>query len=340
METVQESRGLSLVLGDVDRDRFFAEHWERRSLHLRHGDPERFAHLISHDRFFDTEIRRCAHLKASARDADGWNHEVRIQPEQALKLFRTGMTICATMLDPAGPAGELISAFRAEITTALPPHVNCYYSPDQRGYGLHFDTHPVWILQVAGSKHWTVSYEPAVRNPLFNVVYPPGRDRIKLPWITLDRPDVDDPDRFMHLCLEPGDVLYLPAGCWHAARAEGSSLALTVALDPITTTDLFSFLLRQVMPPQRSDTAGRISAFPTIDHGGCPGRGGARARIEADLGQLKELVNRLDVDAVMKIYDHFADHPEMFANRQFVDAPGQVKAMTDQYGSTGRHHGR
>ena len=337
MDTVTAPSELSLLLGDFDRERFFTQHWERRALHIRHKKPSRFAHLISHESFFDTEVKRCAHLKASSRDKDGWNQEIRIQPEQALKLFRTGMTICATMLDECGPSGELIRALRSGITSAAPPHVNCYYSPDQRGYGLHFDTHPVWILQVAGSKHWTVSFEPGVRNPLFNVVYPPGRDRIKLPWITLDRPNVEDPEQFMQLCPEPGDVLYLPAGCWHAARAEGSSLALTLALSRMTTADLFGLFLSQALP-QQSGLSTRLSPFPKSDAADGKGRVEVQAQLAADLEQLKELVKRLDANALMKIYEHCAGHPEMFANRQMADAPRQVQSMIEQY-STRRAEG-
>ena len=39
---------------------------------------------MSLESFFGSEIHRCAHVKASTRDAEGWNQEIRIQPEQAL----------------------------------------------------------------------------------------------------------------------------------------------------------------------------------------------------------------------------------------------------------------
>jgi bifunctional lysine-specific demethylase and histidyl-hydroxylase NO66 len=326
MPGLQTATGLSLLLGAFDRDRFFAEHWEQRSIHFAHHEPSRFARIISHESFFEREVARCAHLKASTRGADGWNQEIRIQPDQAEKLFRLGMTICATNLDRTGPCAEVIGAYASEITTATPPHINCYYSPDQCGYGLHFDTHPVWILQVAGTKHWTVSFEPGVRNPRFNVLYPPGRDRIKLPWITIDRPDVDDPEHFMQVTLEPGDVLYMPAGAWHAARAEGSSLALTLAVGRMTTADLFGYFATQIAPQRRPDTATRLSPFPR--DAAYDGRGALRDRIAADLAQLKELVTRVDAETLLKIYEHFAEHPEAVeATRQLADATAQRDLM-------------
>jgi lysine-specific demethylase/histidyl-hydroxylase NO66 len=330
MEHVETMAGLSLLLGDFDRDLFFGRHWEKRSIHIPHGDPGRFSHLISMESFFGSEIHRCAHVKASTRDAEGWNQEIRIQPEQARKLFRSGMTICATLLDESGPCREVIEAFREGITSAAPPHVNCYCSPHGRGYGLHFDTHPVWILQVEGSKHWTISLEPGVRNPPFNVVYPPGRDRVKLPWITLDRPDVDDTEHFMQVRLDPGDVLYLPAGCWHAARAEGVSLALTLALGRLSTMDLFTLQLSQMVSREPLEVTTRLSPFPR----GMPAsdrRDEVMVRIAADLQHLKDLVQRMDADALMRVYQSLADEPAtILAGRQLAYASEQVGLMKRQ----------
>ena len=331
--TAARSAELSFFLGEFDPGVFFEKHWERRSLHIAHDDPLRHAHLISAERLFETEVKRCRHLKASTRDREGWNVETRIQPEQAAKLFRAGMTICASMLEETGAIGELVRTYKRAITTAAPPHVNCYYSPDQRGYGLHFDTHPVWILQVAGSKHWTVSYEPAVRNPPFNLIFPPGRDRAKLPWITMDRPDVTDRERFMEVRLDPGDALYIPAGGWHMARAEGSSLALTLALGRVGTLDLFDFLVIQTAHHRMRDVTTRLPPYPAgeLDGSGAH-RAETLARIEADLARLKAVVERIRPEDLLKVYEFHADHPEtLLATREFITARSQVQWMKGLY---------
>jgi ribosomal protein L16 Arg81 hydroxylase len=334
METLQAtSRDLSFLLGDFDQETFFSRHWERRSLHLQHGDPGRFVHLISHDSLFEREVKRCGHLKASTRGADGWNVEVRIQPEQAVKMFRAGMTICASVLDESGPCGEVTAAYKSAITTAAPPHVNCYYSPDNKGYGLHFDTHPVWILQVTGSKNWTVSHEPGVHNPRFNVVFPPGRDHIKLPWISLDRPNVEDSERFMHIRLDPGDVLYIPAGGWHAASASGSSLALTLALGRVGTLNLFELLVNQAATLRLGEVTSRLPPYPKPD---LPGHAAWQAetatQLGADLAKLKNLVQHIDEQALLQLYEYYSEHPEtMLASRQVNTAKDQVQWMKGLY---------
>jgi ribosomal protein L16 Arg81 hydroxylase len=329
------TREFSLFLGDLDPELFFTQHWERRSLHLPHRDPQRFAHLISPESLFEIEVNRCGHLKASTRDRDGWNVEIPIQPAQAEKMFRSGMTICASMLDESGAIGELVAAYRHGILTAAPPHVNCYYSPDQQGYGLHFDTHPVWILQVAGSKVWTVGYEPAVRNPPFNLLFPPNRDRVRLPWIEMRRPDVTDRDHFMEVRLEPGDVLYIPAGGWHAARAEGSSLALTLALGRIHSFDLFHSVLIQAVQTHLRTVTERLSPFPRVGLvADDRQRSETLARLAADLGSLKDMVDRIQPEHLLELFEFLAEHPEtLLANRSLTAASGQVeqmKAMSSQ----------
>lgn len=331
MASVQTSAGLECLLGDFDRERFFSEYWDRRGLYLSHHQRDRFAHLISHETFFEREVHHAASLKASARDADGWNREVRIQPAQALKLFQLGMTICATGLDRRGGVGELIDVYRSEITSAVAPHVNCYYSPDGAGYGLHFDTHPVWIVQVAGRKEWTFSVEPAVRNPLFSVIFPPDRDRVELPWITLDRPPADDPTRFRTVDLEPGDVLYLPAGCWHAARARGFSLALTLAVERMSSADLLGVFMRQLPAASYPDT--RLEPFRRFDSSDARSRAGLRRQIAADLEHLKVLVDRISADDLLETYEYLAEHPDVIGKRGFADAAGQVQIMRERYPS-------
>jgi ribosomal protein L16 Arg81 hydroxylase len=237
------------------------------------------------------------------------------------------------VLEETGSIGEVIAAYRSGIATAAPPHVNCYYSPDTRGYGLHFDTHPVWILQVAGSKHWTVSHEPAVVNPPFNVIFPPGRDRIKLPWITLDRPDVTDPAQFMDVQLDAGDVLYLPAGCWHAARAEGSSLALTVAMGRIGTLDLFNVIVGNTAQQRLRELTSRLPPLPKPELVDQPShRLALKVRVAAELAQLKDLVQRIEADDLLKVYEAYAEHPEsLTAGRQMVTARDAVQWMKTAY---------
>lgn len=319
--------GIDELLGGYDRDAFFENHWEKRSFHRSHADPSRFSHLISVDQFFASDVFSCAQLKRARPQEDGWYKEQPLDPAEARQQAELGHTICATMLDPAGDCGQLIAGYKQDIISAASFHVNAYYSPEGAGYPIHFDTHPVWILQVEGRKHWTVGLEPQVRDPMSNVLFPPDRKRVKLPWITLDRPDVEDDTRFMQVCLDPGDVLYIPAGTWHAARAEGYSLALTLAMERFSGLDLLHLLMYQVAFAKYPELTRRLSAIPR-GHESTRHGDEVRARLVGAKEQLKHILDQLDGPGLMAFFEALARHPEMRGGQSvIVDRQAEVEWM-------------
>lgn len=135
------------------------------------------------------------------------------------------------------PLVDFATALSAEL--GHPVQVNAYVTPPQnRGFAPHYDVHDVFVLQVAGRKHWTI-HEPVVTDP--------GPDQ---PWesvreLVTDRARDDAP--LIDTVLEPGDALYLPRGTIHSAAALGeTSIHLTVGVHPITRRHLVRALLEAV----------------------------------------------------------------------------------------------
>jgi hypothetical protein len=102
---------------------------------------------------------------------------------------------------------------------------NAYFTPrSAQGLAVHHDTHDVFVLQVAGEKHWRV-YEPVVELPLHGQLYskathgdpgPPVEDRV----------------------LAAGDTMYLPRGWLHdALTTDSESLHLTIGVKVYTWLD-------------------------------------------------------------------------------------------------------
>jgi bifunctional lysine-specific demethylase and histidyl-hydroxylase NO66 len=107
----------------------------------------------------------------------------------------------------------------------------------------------VFVLQVAGQKHWTV-HEPVHVDPLRNqpwtdhsqAVAAAARDKA---------PVIDD-------VLRPGDALYVPRGFLHSAKALGGvSAHLTVGLHTMTR-----YLLVQELAALAADQAALRAALP------------------------------------------------------------------------------
>lgn len=109
-----------------------------------------------------------------------------------------------------------------------PVQINAYVTPPQsQGFAPHHDVHDVFVLQIAGSKHWTI-HEPVVSDPLDNQPFSSFKQAIS--ERVGERPLIDT-------TLEPGDALYLPRGVIHSAEALGeTSIHLTVGIHPITRT--------------------------------------------------------------------------------------------------------
>src|SRR5262249_14156087 len=109
----------------------------------------------------------------------------------------------------------------------------------------HFDNHSVFILQLEGAKRWRYSAEPAVAFPTENIVLPPhGELPAPRAAEAAARPDERG---FVETLLEPGDVLYLPAGTWRRARAVGRSLALTLMVSSFSVQRLLADALSRAL---------------------------------------------------------------------------------------------
>lgn len=299
----QKKSALDLLLGDYPRKKFFSEGWEQKTVHIAHNDPDRFKHLITSERFIAEEALHCRNLRALYKNARGWSVEMNITGEQVKDIHRAGHSICATMLREEGSVGEFLDSVREEIYSAAGPHMNIYYSPENTGAGLHFDTHPVWLIQIEGKKDWIAGRTPAVKDPMFNINYPPDMEVLHLPWIRIERPDTSDQELFMELTLNPGDVLYMPPGTWHRARArEGHSFAATLAQARVTGADLVLACLLQKIPT--------IPAMAARMHGMCASEKGDAGELTDNLEEqikqhaqtMKEIVNNITEADLRAIY--------------------------------------
>jgi bifunctional lysine-specific demethylase and histidyl-hydroxylase NO66 len=149
----------------------------------------------------------------------------QVSSDSVLRLFADGSTVVLQGLHRLWPP---LIEFADQLAADLghPTQVNAYITPpSSRGFSAHYDVHDVFVLQVAGEKHWQI-HEPVLVDPLRTQ---PWTDRpAAVAAAAAGEPVID-------AVLRPGDVLYLPRGYLHAATALGEiSAHLTVGVHSVT----------------------------------------------------------------------------------------------------------
>jgi len=148
-----------------------------------------------------------------------------VDPDRVAEAFEDGSTIVLQALHHTWPPlARFCRALEAELGSGV--QANSYYTPRRsQGFAVHHDTHDVFVLQVAGEKHWRV-YEPLLELPLKGQRW---SSSLGEPGPTV-----------LELTLRAGDTLYLPRGWLHdALTSDTDSLHITVGVNVHTWIDAF-----------------------------------------------------------------------------------------------------
>lgn len=245
---------LGFLLGRDAAETFFRDHFEQKPLRVAHGEPDRFADLLSIaaiDAFLDGADLRQGMLNLV-------RHPVRIDesrylsqdgtiiPSAVAEEYLNGATVILPQLHDSMPSlGALCRALERRFCCHV--QTNVYLTPPgHQGFATHYDNHDVLVLQLAGAKSWSLYSTPVV-NPFRGEGFAPGE---------YEPGEISDT-----LVLEAGDCLYLPRGVMHDAPNVGDapSLHITVGLITKTWADL---MLEAVSEVALSEPAFRRSLPP------------------------------------------------------------------------------
>jgi len=275
--------GIAGLIAPRSIDRFFQAYWGRRVLIVERNDSNFYDDLPS---VADYDFL----LASLAAPEDGWFSLVKGRAQRPPKsaLTSEGTLDLAEVYGAVGQGhsllltklhrrhagiGRLCRELEAEFTQrgvllSQPIAANGYFTPrSAQGFAAHYDAHDVFILQLAGHKHWRI-YRRTVEAP----VEPPVQ--------SLTPEETGKPAH--ELVLSPGDVVYIPRGVAHeACTTEDLSLHLTLSVHPATWRDVFSGILTASAPFRRNLPRGFAS------------HGRLRAR---DRRLLRDLARRLPDD--------------------------------------------
>ena len=215
---------------------FFAEYYEQEPLLIERQDPSKWASLLSIDtidHYLATTAPRhpdvflvdaARELKAEEYSFPGSRPPGRIDLPRAYQLFASGATISLSQMhERIAPLARLCRAMEQTFSSHF--QTNIYLSPpNAQGFKTHFDSHDVFVLQVSGSKLWTL-YDTAIALPLRGQAFDP------------DKHTAGPPTR--EFTLHSGDLFYCPRGLFHSARStDENSLHITLGLIGKTWADV------------------------------------------------------------------------------------------------------
>ncbi len=225
------------LLAPYSVDDFLSEYFERKPLYIPRniaGFYDRYFSLQEMDRALHTSRLRARDLKLF-RDGTPIRPDLYTLPPKALSpddtatdivcadrasaLFASGCTMTLTSVaNFSSPAAELNRSLEAFFKCGI--NANVYLTPrGNQGFAVHYDTHDTLIIQISGRKHWLV-YPPTSDLPLDHQYY--NRKENK-----------PQGEPMMELELKPGDLLYLPRGYCHEAKAhDDMSLHVTFGFFP------------------------------------------------------------------------------------------------------------
>ncbi|MFI6333883.1 JmjC domain-containing protein [Streptomyces sp. NPDC050535] len=223
-------------------EEFFRDIFGKQHAHFP-GKPDRFAHLLTWQRLdlLLTKSRLTYPQLRLAKEGTVLEPDsfmrysktnrglevARVDPALLTRKFREGATVVISSVDELDePVEDLASALEAELGVRV--SVNVYASfGELPGFTNHWDDHDALVIQVDGDKEWLV-HGMSRAWPLFRDV---------------EHNPLPTSGPLARYVTHPGDVLYIPRGCWHEAKPIGkASLHLTFGFMRPTGIDFIVWL--------------------------------------------------------------------------------------------------
>lgn len=237
---------LAELIQPVAQETFFSQHWENNPLLVKHRDANHYARFITVDDVDaylarndipnpdvrlvrDGQVVPFKHYARRSRRSDTLELSI-INCDKVYARLDAGDTVVIDGLHRSLPGLSALTA-ALENELRIPVQANAYLTPPQsQGFSAHWDTHDVMILQISGTKHWSV-YDSPIQLPSDSIPF----DKEKWTPTTAS----------ITTLLEPGDFLYLPRGFIHEARSTNTfSLHVTVGLVGGTWVELLQRVTR------------------------------------------------------------------------------------------------
>lgn len=231
---------LDWLIGPINKNLFFEKYWEKEPLWIdRKNDRDFFDQLINIsnvDNIITTQHHQPFTIVLNQQILPRPYYNQGEDKEKIIEFFNSGGTLLLDNIEKSWkPLKSLCNEVEKELQVCQFVFCNLFFSPpDSQAFEVHADNQDVFILQIEGSKNWTI-YEPDFELPIHD-------EQAQL------EPDFEkNHDPLYELNLKKGDLIYIPKGFPHRVQTSNDlSIHITFTIINYTLYDYYAILLREL----------------------------------------------------------------------------------------------
>lgn len=293
--------GLAALISPRTMTDFFAAYEKNEPFVVQHT-PQDLSSLRNLDFLasLDSLLNMWPHsIQAHLPDLRDESSSVDTNPKDAKKLFENGMGLLFNEAHRISPLLQTwLEQIRADLGISAQTYSRCliYATPDGKGTAPHFDQNINFVLQIRGTKIWSLAANEHIANPLTRHAMGANPDSEMAGYLDQELP-TKMPESAQTIELKPGSMLFVPRGHWHSTEAQGEALALNFTFTAPTWIDLFTTALRSrlALSPEWRETANAVSDPERRDE--------AEAYLETLLAALKEDLPHWEASDILNVTD-------------------------------------
>ena len=171
---------------------------------------------------------------------------IDVPAKDAHKLFACGMGLLFNDVHAASPLlTDWLAAIRSDLGLSALTQGRClvYATPGGKGTAPHFDQNLNFVLQLHGTKRWSLAHNHHVEAPLTRHTIGQPLDPELATYARTPMP-AQMPAHQQQITLTPGSLLFVPRGTWHATHADSDALSLNFTFTAPTWLDLLLAAMR------------------------------------------------------------------------------------------------
>lgn len=225
------------VLLKIDHAEFLRDYWQQRPLLIRGGLPQ-FEDPIAPELLAGLAMEEGVDARVIQREGADWH--VQHGPFEDYEAFgEADWTLLVQAVNEWFPdVQNLLSPFRF-LPDWRVDDVMVSFATENGSVGAHLDQYDVFIIQGSGQRHWRVG------------------ERIEGAEEFCPHPDLkqlrhSDFEACIDTVLQPGDVLYIPAGCPHHGVALEPSLNYSIGFRAPNSAEWLAQLADQLLASEQN----------------------------------------------------------------------------------------